>query len=209
MPLHVVDHPLVAHRVAELRATDTAPDRFRTLVGEIAGILAYEASRALETEPVTVETPLGDAEGRRLRDKQPLVVPVLRAGLGMLDATLSMVPNAGVALLGLRRDEQTLEPSVYCDTVPRELDGRDVFVLDPMLATGGSLALACERVAARGAGPVHALCIVAAPEGAARVAAAAPHAEVWAAALDPGLNDVGYIVPGLGDAGDRLYGRVD
>ena len=208
MPIHVVDHPLCAHRLAELRAPSTGPDRFRALVGELAGILAYEAARELATDAVSVETPLGVASGRRLAARQPLVVPVLRAGLGMLDATISMVPNAGVALLGLRRNETTLEASLYTDTVPTELDGRDVFVLDPMLATGGSLEFASRHVLDRGAGRVHALCVVAAPEGAARMDEQAPEVDIWTAALDPGLNDVGYIVPGLGDAGDRLYGPL-
>jgi uracil phosphoribosyltransferase len=208
MPLHVLDHPLAAHRLAELRSPDTGPDRFRALVGELAGMLAYEAARELATEPVAVTTPLGVAAGRRLAARQPLVVPVLRAGLGMLDATLAMVPNAGVALLGLRRNEETLQAALYTDTVPAELGDREVFVLDPMLATGGSLAFASQHVAARGAGRVHALCIVAAPEGAAHMAAVAPAVDIWTAALDPGLNAVGYIVPGLGDAGDRLFGPL-
>ncbi len=208
MALHVVDHPLVSHRLAELRSPHTGPDRFRALVGELAGILAYEAARQLPTEAVDVTTPLGVAAGHRLASRQPLVVPVLRAGLGMLDATLAMVPNAGVALLGLRRDEETLQASLYCDTVPTALDGRDVFVLDPMLATGGSLAFASSHVIDRGAGRVHALCVVAAPEGEARMAKEVPDVEIWTAALDPGLNAVGYIVPGLGDAGDRLYGPL-
>ncbi len=208
MGLTVVDHPLVAHRLAELRVPETGPDRFRTLVGELAGILAYEAARSLPTDDVSVTTPLGVAEARRLTIRQPLVVPVLRAGLGMLDAVLAMVPNAGVALLGLKRDETTLQASLYCDTVPTELDGRDVFVLDPMLATGGSMAFACAHVLERGAGRVHGLCVVAAPEGAKRVEEATPSVQVWSAALDPGLNDIGYIVPGLGDAGDRLYGPL-
>jgi uracil phosphoribosyltransferase len=209
MPCHAVDHPLVAHRLAELRHPDTGPDRFRALIGELAGMLAYEAARVLPTAPVAVPTPLGTAEGRVLSSPRSLVVPILRAGLSMLDATLAMMPNAGVALIGLRRDERTLRPSLYCDTVPADLEGRDVFLLDPMLATGGSLAFACEHVIARGATRVHALAIVAAPEGLSVVDKTCPDVDVWPAAVDPGLNDVGYIVPGLGDAGDRLYGALD
>ena len=205
--VHVVDHPLVAHRLTELRSADTGPERFRALAGELAAMLAYEASRALTTRPTEVITPLGAAPGARLAPPDPLVVPVLRAGLSLLDATLTAVPTAEVALIGLRRDEHTLVPSLYCDTVPPELGGRDVFVLDPMLATGGSLSFACAHVRARGAGPVRVLCLVAAPEGLERVTADAD-TEVWTAAVDRGLNDVGYIVPGLGDAGDRLYGPL-
>jgi uracil phosphoribosyltransferase len=205
--VHVVHHPLVAHRLTELRSADTGQERFRALAGEMAAMLAYEASRTLATRPTEVITPVGAAGGARLAPPDPLVVPVLRAGLSMLDATLAAVPTAEVALLGLRRDEHTLAPSLYCDTVPPELGGRDVFVLDPMLATGGSLSYACAHVRARGAGPVRVLCLVAAPEGLDRVTADAA-TEVWTAAVDRGLNDVGYIVPGLGDAGDRLYGPL-
>jgi uracil phosphoribosyltransferase len=205
--VHVVDHPLVAHRLAELRSADTGPERFRALAGELAAMLAYEASRTLATRPTEVITPMGVAPGARLARPDPLVVPVLRAGLSMLDATLAAVPTAEVALIGLRRDEHTLVPSLYCNTVPAQLGGRDVFVLDPMLATGGSLSFACAQVRARGAGPVRVLCLVAAPEGLELVTADAA-TEVWTAAVDRGLNDVGYIVPGLGDAGDRLYGPL-
>jgi uracil phosphoribosyltransferase len=209
MPVNSLDHPLIAHRLAELRQPETGPDRFRALIGELAGMLAYEAARDLPTEPVKVPTPLGTAEGSVLTTPRPLVIPILRAGLSMLDATLAMMPNAGVALVGLRRDEETLQPALYCDTVPSDLDGRDVFLLDPMLATGGSLAFACSHVLRRGAGRVHALSIIAAPEGLAHIDAACPSAQVWPAVVDPGLDDRGYIVPGLGDAGDRLYGQLD
>jgi uracil phosphoribosyltransferase len=204
--LHVVRHPLVAHRMAELRSVDTKPDRFRALAAELASMLAYEAARTLATAATELITPMGVADGDRLAGPHPLVVPVLRAGLSMLDATLSVIPTAEVALLGLRRDEQTLVPSLYCDTVPPDLGGRDVFVLDPMLATGGSLSFACAHMRARGAGRLRVVCLVAAPEGVRRIAADDDETEVWTAALDRGLNDDGYIVPGLGDAGDRLYG---
>jgi uracil phosphoribosyltransferase len=209
MGAHVVDHPLVAHRLAELRATTTGPERFRHLLDEVGTMLAYEATRALPTAGVAVESPLGTAEGRRLSGPSPLVVPILRAGLGMLDAAVRMVPTATVALLGLRRDHVTLQPSLYADTVPVRLDGRAVFLLDPMLATGGSAAFACTHVVERGAGAVHVLSIVAAPEGLEAVASACPEVETWVAAVDPKLDDHGYIRPGLGDAGDRLYGELD
>jgi uracil phosphoribosyltransferase len=208
MAAHVLDHPLVAHRLAELRASTTGHERFRHLLDEIATMLAYEATRGLPTEDVAVDSPLGVAEGRRLVEPAPLVVPILRAGLGMLDATIRMVPTATVALLGLRRDHVTLLPSLYADTVPAQLDGRAVFLLDPMLATGGSAALACNHVIERGAGTVHVLSIVAAPEGLDAVASACPEAAIWVAALDPKLDANGYIRPGLGDAGDRLYGEL-
>ncbi|MBA2279981.1 MAG: uracil phosphoribosyltransferase [Actinomycetota bacterium] len=209
MALHLTDHPLVTHRVAELRQPTTDPHRFRVLTGELAAMLAYEAARGLATDAVKVPTPLGTAEAKVLSRPRPLIVPILRAGLGMLDATLETIPTAGVALLGLRRNEETLEPAIYADTVQAELNGCDVFLVDPMLATGGSLAFAAAHVRARGAGRLHALSIVAAPEGIERVQAACPDIELWPAVVDPGLNDVGYIVPGLGDAGDRLFGPLD
>ncbi len=207
MTTHVLDHALAAHRIAELRSTSTGSERFRRLVGEVAGMLAFEATRDLATEPVEVQTPLGRAAGRRLVGPS-LVVPILRAGLGMLEATIAMVPTATVALLGMRRDETTLLPDLYCDTVPADLTGATVLVLDPMLATGGSLALAIAHVEQRGAARVHALSLLAAPEGLAKVEAEHPAADVWVAAVDRRLNDVGYIDPGLGDAGDRLYGHL-
>ncbi|HZQ59331.1 MAG TPA: uracil phosphoribosyltransferase [Acidimicrobiales bacterium] len=206
MPEFVLDHPLVADRVARLRDERTDRPQFRSLVADLAGFLAYEACRDLATRAVTVRTPLSDAAGRRVADPGPLVVPVLRAGLGMLDAVLHVLATGDAAPLGLRRDERTLEAVVYCDTVPSDLAGRTVIVCDPMLATGGSLSFACNLAAARGAGTVMALALLAAPEGLARIARDAPHALVAVAAVDDRLDDRGYIVPGLGDAGDRLYG---
>jgi uracil phosphoribosyltransferase len=208
MTLHVVDHPLVAHRLAGLRSTETGHERFRHLLHELAGMLAYEATRTMPTAACEIETPVGVAAGRRL-EGEPLVVPILRAGLGMLDAVIHMVPTATVALLGLRRDEHTLEPALYADTVPASLAGRTVFLLDPMLATGGSAERAAQHVLDRGAATVHSLSIVAAPEGVARLAASCPDVEIWTAVLDERLDERGYIVPGLGDAGDRLYGQLD
>ena len=209
MAVHVLDHPLAAHRLAELRATTTGHERFRHLLDELATILAYEATRGLPTEAVAVDTPLGVADGHRLAGPTPLVVPILRAGLGMLEATIRMVPTATVALLGMRRDHETLQASLYADTVPSRIDGCTTFLLDPMLATGGSIALACNHVLQRGAANVHVLSIVAAPEGLAQLGATAPDVDVWVAAVDPKLDDSGYIHPGLGDAGDRLYGLLD
>lgn len=209
MATHVIDHPLAAHRLAELRATSTGPERFRRLLEELASMLAFEATRQLPTEAVTVDTPLGPADGHRLAGPTPLVVPILRAGLGMLDATIRMVPTATVALLGMRRDHETLQPRLYADTIPARIDGTTVFLLDPMLATGGSIAAACRIVGERGAARTVVLSIVAAPEGLAHLAAEAPDVAVWVAAVDPRLDDAGYIRPGLGDAGDRLFGPLD
>lgn len=209
MAVHVLDHPVAASRLAELRSVDTGQERFRDLIAELTTMVVYEAARTLPTEPVEVTTPLGVTEGRRLASPGPLVVPILRAGLGMLDATIRMVPTATVALLGMRRDHDTLLSSIYADTVPARIDGRTVFVVDPMLATGGSAALACEHVLQRGADAVHVISIVAAPEGLVRIERAVPEVEVWAAVVDPKLDADGYIHPGLGDAGDRLFGLLD
>jgi uracil phosphoribosyltransferase len=208
MATHVLDHPLAAHRLAELRATTTGPERFRRLLEELASMLAFEATRWLPTEPVKVDTPLGPAGGLRLAGPTPLVVPILRGGLGMLEATIRMVPTATVALLGMRRDHETLQPTLYADTIPARIDGTTVFLLDPMLATGGSIAAACEIVGERGAAATVVLSIVAAPEGLAHLASKAPDVDVWVAAIDPSLDDAGYIRPGLGDAGDRLFGPL-
>ena len=209
MTVHVLDHPAAASRLAELRSVTTGQERFRDLVTELAMMLMYEASRDLPTEAVAVDTPLGVADARRLLTPGPLVVPILRAGLGMLDATIRMVPTATVALLGMRRDHHSLMSSLYADTVPARIDGRTVYLLDPMLATGGSVVLGCEHVLQRGASKVHVLCLVAAPDGLANVGTAFPEVEIWTAAVDPKLDHNGYIHPGLGDAGDRLFGLLD
>jgi uracil phosphoribosyltransferase len=206
MSLLVLDHPLVADRLARLRDETTDRTQFRVLVGELSGILAYEACRALPTRIAPIQTPMGSTAGRRLLEPGPVVVPILRAGLGMLDSVLQVLASGDAAPLGLRRNEHTLEASVYCDTVPQDLGGRTVVVCDPMLATGGSMAYACNVAAARGAGEIIALSLIAAPEGLARVAAEVPEARVAVAAVDERLDDRGFILPGLGDAGDRLYG---
>ncbi len=202
----VLDHPLVADRLTRLRDERADQAQFRALVAEVSEFVAYEACRDLPTRSAKMRTPMGDASGRRLVEPGPLVVPILRAGLGMLDAVLGVLATGDAAPLGLRRDERTLTAVVYCDTVPVQLDGRTVIVCDPMLATGGSMAYACSLAAARGAGAIVALALIAAPEGLARVAAEAPDARVVVAAVDERLDDRGFIVPGLGDAGDRLYG---
>jgi len=211
MRVHVVDHPLVAHKLTVLRDVTTDSPTFRRLADELVTLLAYEATRGVRIEPHEIVTPVAPATGVRLSAPKPLVVPILRAGLGMLDGMTRLVPTAEVGFLGMIRDEQTLQASTYATRVPEDLSGRQVFLLDPMLATGGTLAAAMRFVFDRGADDVTALCLLAAPEGIRAVEAAfgadAP-VTVVTAGLDEGLNELGYIVPGLGDAGDRLYGVV-
>lgn len=205
MPLTVVDHPAVAHRLVELRDEQTEPDRFRTVLEEISTLLAFVALDDLALRPVSVQTPLGPAAGQRVSEAA-LLVPVLRAGLGMVPGVQYVIPRTEVAHLGMRRDERTLDAVTYLDGLPPDLSGRRVVVLDPMLATGGSLTQACTLIRSRGAARLQAICLVASEAGVAAFAAAHPDVPVTAAAVDPSLNDRGYIVPGLGDAGDRLFG---
>jgi uracil phosphoribosyltransferase len=211
MRVHVVDHPLVSHKLTVLRDEATDSPTFRRLADELVTLLAYEATRGVRVEPHAIRTPVAATTGVRLSQPKPLVVPILRAGLGMLDGMVRLVPTAEVGFLGMIRDEQTLQASTYANRVPDDLSGRQVFLLDPMLATGGTLTAAIRFVIERGADDVTALCLIAAPEGIAAVTSAfgddAPITLV-AAGLDERLNDQGYIVPGLGDAGDRLYGVV-
>lgn len=208
MGLTVVDHPLVSDRVALLRSSDTASAEFRRATAELSTFLAYEAARSLPTVAGTVRTPLGeDAPTRTLGDHTPLLVPILRAGLGLLDGVLAAVPSAEVGLVGLARNEETHEPDPYCIRLPADLP-TNAFVLDPMLATGGSMAWTCRLLKDRGVRDITAICLISAPEGVKRVLDELPDVEIVTAALDDRLNDIAYIVPGLGDAGDRLYGRV-
>jgi uracil phosphoribosyltransferase len=211
MRLHVVDHPLVAHKLTALRDRATDSPTFRRLADELVTLLAYEATREVRVEPHAIETPVAPTTGVRLSAPKPLVVPILRAGLGMLDGMTRLVPTAEVGFLGMIRDEHTLQASTYATRVPENLSGRQVFLLDPMLATGGTLAAAVRFVFDRGADHVTAICLLAAPEGVRAVEAAfgadAP-VTVVTAGLDERLDENGYIVPGLGDAGDRLYGVV-
>jgi len=213
----VVDHPLVTHKLTALRdvASDTAT--FRSLTDELVTLLAYEATREIRVQPVSV-TPLAVARGVKLARPVPLIVPVLRAGIGMLDGMTRLLPMADVGFVGLRRDEESLMAETYANRLPSDLTDRDTFVLDPMLATGGTLATVISMLVARGAASVTAICLLAAPEGlrhlelafaddAAQEKAAVP-VVVVTAAVDERLNERGYIVPGLGDAGDRLFGRI-
>jgi uracil phosphoribosyltransferase len=211
MRLHVVDHPLVAHKLTALRDRTTDSPTFRRLADELVTLLAYEATRGVRVEPSSIQTPVAPTIGVKLSAPKPLVVPILRAGLGMLDGMTRLVPTAEVGFLGMIRDEHTLQASTYATRVPENLSGRQVFLLDPMLATGGTLAAAMRFVFERGADDVTAICLLAAPEGVRAVEASfGPEAPVTivTAGLDKGLNELGYIVPGLGDAGDRLYGVV-
>lgn len=212
MQVHVIDHPLVAHKLTMLRHRDTTSPTFRQLADELVTLLAYEATRGVQVAPVTVPTPVAPAEGRHLAQPPPLVVPILRAGLGMLDGMTRLVPTAEVGFLGLVRDEHTLRATTYATRLPDDLSGRQCFVLDPMLATGGTLASAVDYLAQRHAADVTVICLLAAPEGLQRLeretATLALPLTVVTAAVDERLNEHGYIVPGLGDAGDRLYGSA-
>jgi len=210
MRVHVADHPLVTHKLTVLRDRTTPSPTFRALAEELVTLLAYEATRSVRTTTVRVETPVESTEGLALATPLPLVVPILRAGLGMLEGMVKLVPTAEVGFLGMVRNEETLEPTVYAERLPADLAERQCFVLDPMLATGGSLLAAIEYLFDRGARDVTAICLIAAPEGLAAVERATEGRDVTIVlgALDERLNEKGYIVPGLGYAGDRLYGTV-
>ncbi|MEV0187585.1 uracil phosphoribosyltransferase [Kitasatospora sp. NPDC089913] len=210
MRIHVVDHPLVAHKLSTLRDERTDSPTFRRLTDELVTLLAYEATRDVRTEEVEITTPVAVTTGTRLSYPRPLVVPILRAGLGMLDGMTRLLPTAEVGFLGMVRNEETLEASTYATRMPDDLSGRQVYVLDPMLATGGTLVAAIRMLIERGATDVTAVVLLAAPEGVEvmeRELSGLP-VTVVTAAVDERLNENGYIVPGLGDAGDRLYGTA-
>ncbi|HSL56919.1 MAG TPA: uracil phosphoribosyltransferase [Acidimicrobiales bacterium] len=205
MKTTVVQHPLVAERLTRLRDQSTPSHRFRADLDDLASFLIYEATRSLATRAVRVRTPLAETDGVVL-DGGPLIVPVLRAGLGMLAAAQRLLPHAPVGFIGVRRNETTLLPAAYMSTVPADLEGQPVLVLDPMLATGGSLVYTCEQLLEHHAGPMTVVCVLAAPEGLRHVEEAGFDLEVVTATVDERLNDVGFIHPGLGDAGDRQFG---
>ncbi len=208
--LRVIDHPLVAHKLTLLRDINTDSPTFRRLVDELVMLLAYEATEQVRVEPVEIETPIQKTTGVRLSKPRPLVVPILRAGLGMLEGFSRLMPSAEVGFVGMVRDEETLEPFTYAERLPADLSGRQCYVLDPMLATGGSLAGTVQFLVNRGADHITCICLIAAPEGIERMRTLLDGIGVpctlVVAAKDERLNEVGYIVPGLGDAGDRLYG---
>ena len=211
MRVHVADHPLITHKLTVLRDKNTPSPTFRALAEELMTLLAYEATRNVRTETVTIQTPVAETEGLAISSPRPLVVPILRAGLGMLEGMVKLIPTAEVGFLGMVRNEETLQPETYAERLPDDLSNRQCFVLDPMLATGGSLIAAIDFLLARGAVDVTAVCLIAAPEGLAAVEKAMEgrgDVTIVLGALDERLNENGYIVPGLGDAGDRLYGLV-
>jgi uracil phosphoribosyltransferase len=202
----LVDHPLVAHKLALLRQDRTETKGFRELASELATLLCYEATRDLELEDVTIRTPLEEATARMIKGKKVAVIPILRAGLGMVEGITGLLPAARVGFAGVYRDHETLEPVQYYAKFPGKLDERLVLVLDPMLATGGSASHVIGLLKEKGARNIKLLCLVAAPEGIANVHRSHPDVPVVVAAIDRELNELGYILPGLGDAGDRLFG---
>ena len=204
--LTVLDHPLIQHKLSILREKGTATKNFRQLVGEIAMLMTYEVTRYLKTEPVEIETPLERMTARRVAGKKLTLVPILRAGLGMVDGILHLVPSARVGHIGLFRDHETLLPVSYYFKAPAAESDRDFLVLDPMLATGGSAVAAVDQLKAVGATRIRFLALVAAPEGVRAMLSSHPGVDVFTAALDRQLNPLGYILPGLGDAGDRIFG---
>ena len=208
MRVHIADHPLITHKLTVLRDKNTPSPVFRELVSELMTLLAYEATRDVRVQKVTVETPVAPYDGVKLSRPRPIIVPILRAGLGMLDGIMKLLPTAEVGFLGIKRDEETLQPFTYANRLPDDLTDRQVYIIDPMLATGGTLIDSINYVFERGAREVTAICLLGAPEGLAAVEAAVQGKDVKVVlgALDEKLNEHGYIVPGLGDAGDRLYG---
>ena len=211
MRIHVADHPLITHKLTVLRDKSTPSPVFRQLVEELVTLLAYEATREVKTTEVTIETPVTQTKGRILSKPRPIIIPILRAGLGMLEGIVNLLPTAEVGFLGIKRNEETLQPYTYANRLPDDLTGRQVYIIDPMLATGGTLIDSIDYVFEKGATDITCICLLGAPEG---LAALEKHlgdrdVKIVLGALDEKLNELGYIVPGLGDAGDRLYGLAD
>ena len=202
----IMDHPLIQHKLSVLRSTGTSSKEFRELVSEIAMLMCYEATRDLPLEEVEIETPICKTTAKVLAGRKLAIVPILRAGLGMVDGMVALVPNARVGHIGMYRDHETHQPVEYYCKLPADIENRDVFVLDPMLATGGSAVDAIDQIKKYGATNISFLCIIAAPEGLDVLVKAHPDVKVYCAALDERLNENKYIVPGLGDAGDRIFG---
>lgn len=205
--VHIFDHPLIQHKLSILRDKQTSVKEFRELISEISMLMCYEATRDLPVEEVEIETPVAKAKTKRLSGKKLAIVPILRAGLGMVDGMLSMIPSAKVGHIGLYRDPETLEPVEYYCKMPADISEREVIVVDPMLATGGSSVAAANFLKNKyGVKHIKFMCIIAAPEGIAAMHAAHPDVDIYVAAEDERLNEHGYIIPGLGDAGDRIFG---
>ena len=211
MRVHVANHPLITHKLTVLRDKNTPSPVFRQLVEELVTLLAYEATREIRVDEVTIETPVSKAKGVKLSQPRPIIVPILRAGLGMLEGIVKLLPTATVGFLGIKRNEETLEPVTYANRLPEDLSGRQVYIIDPMLATGGTLIDSIDYVFERGATAVTCICLLGAPEGveAVKQHVGDKNVNIVLGALDEKLNELGYIVPGLGDAGDRLYGLAD
>lgn len=202
----VMDHPLIQHKIGLIRKTETGTKDFRQTISEIAMLICYEATRDLKLSDVEIETPICKTVVKELKGKKMAIVPILRAGLGMVDGVLQLIPAAKIGHIGLYRDPETLEPVEYYCKLPADCAERDVFVVDPMLATGGSAVAAIQMLKDKGCQNIHFMCIIAAPEGVKKMQEAHPDVDVYIGALDEKLNDHGYIVPGLGDAGDRIFG---
>ena len=204
--VHIMDHPLVAHKLTIMRDKNTSVKDFRDLVGEVGMLITYEATRDLPLTTKEVETPICKTEQPTLAGKKIAVVPILRAGLGLVDGVLRLIPSARVGHIGMFRDEETLEPHVYFCKMPKDIADRDIMIVDPMLATGGSACAAIDEMKKRGCKNIKLMVLVAAPQGIDAVRSKHPEVDIYAGAVDEKLNDVGYIVPGLGDAGDRIFG---
>lgn len=204
--VHVMDHPLIHHKISYIRREDLGSKDFRAMISEIAMLMCYEATRDLKLKDVVIKTPICETVSKELAGKKLAVVPILRAGLGMVEGMLAMIPAAKVGHIGLYRDPETLEPVEYYCKLPSDCEERDVFVVDPMLATGGSSVAAIQMLKDKGVKNIRFLCIIAAPEGVERMQKEHPDVDIYIGALDERLNEHGYIVPGLGDAGDRIFG---
>ena len=204
--VYVMDHPLIQHKVGIIRREEVGSKDFRQMISEIAMLMCYESTRNLKLQDVKIKTPICETTVKELAGKKLAVVPILRAGLGMVEGMLAMIPAAKVGHIGLYRDPETLEPVEYYCKLPSDCDEREVFVVDPMLATGGSCVAAIQMLKEKGVKNIHFMCIIASPEGEERLQKEHPDVDIYIAALDEKLNDHGYIVPGLGDAGDRIFG---
>ena len=204
--VNILDHPLIQHKLTQIRQKETSTTQFRQMINEIGGLMVYEITRDLPLEQIEIQTPVATTMANVIAGKKMVVVPILRAGLGMVDGILQMIPSARIGHIGIFRDEETLQPVEYFAKFPDGLDQRDIFIVDPMLATGGSAIAAINSIKKRGAKNIKLVCLVGAPEGVKAVNEAHPDVTIYLASLDEKLNEKGYIVPGLGDAGDRIFG---